>query len=471
MEIKRKSQRPLGILTLVMINVIAIDSLRNLPTNAENGLTLFFFYLIATLVFFIPCIFITAELATHYPKTGGVYIWVREAFGKRWGFMTIWLQWIYNIFWYPTILSFIATNIAFLFQPALANNKIFIILMIIALFIIATMVNCYGMKLSSVVSLISAIGGTLIPMIGITILGLCWIIFKHPLALTITPQHWLPTPAAIPNLAFFVVVVFSLMGIEMSAVHAESVKNPERNYPRALLYSALIIVTTLILSSLAIAIVVPHSQLNIISGLDQAFYIFLNAFHLNWLMPIAVLFIILGGFGCMTAWVIGPTKGILVAAEDGLVPAWLSQRNRYQAPINILLLQTILVILICILFIFSPSVATAYWILSDLTAQLALLFYILMFLAAMCLHTKLPDIPKAFRIPGKPWVAWGIAAVGMMTCMISIGIGFLPPDDIQIGNIYYYETTLILGMIIFTLLPFIIDYLMNRFANFQNKEK
>ena len=95
-----------------MINVIAIDSLRNLPANAEMGLTIAFFYVIIALLFLLPCILITAELATHWPKTGGAYVWVKEAFGPRWGFVSIWLQWIYNVFWYPTILSFIAVNIA-----------------------------------------------------------------------------------------------------------------------------------------------------------------------------------------------------------------------------------------------------------------------------------------------------------------------------------------------------------------------
>ena len=119
---------------------------------------------------------------------------------------------------------------------------------------------------------------------------------------------------------FLVVVFFSLMGMEMSAVHAEEVKNPQRDYPRALYYSSLIIVITSILASTAIAIVVPKNSLNIVSGLDQAFTFFFNAFHLKWLLPFVILIIILGGFGGMAAWVIGPPKGLAVAAQDGCAP-------------------------------------------------------------------------------------------------------------------------------------------------------
>ncbi len=113
--LNNSKKRVLSVFSLVMINVIAIDSLRNLPTNADNGLTILLFYLIAAAIFLVPSVLVTAELATHRPKTGGVYVWVREAFGPQWGFFTIWLQWIYNVFWYPTILSFIAVNIAYFF--------------------------------------------------------------------------------------------------------------------------------------------------------------------------------------------------------------------------------------------------------------------------------------------------------------------------------------------------------------------
>ena len=69
-----------------MINIVAIASLRDLPQMASYGLSLIFFYVLVALVFFIPVSLVAAELATAWPERGGVYVWVREAFGKRWGF-------------------------------------------------------------------------------------------------------------------------------------------------------------------------------------------------------------------------------------------------------------------------------------------------------------------------------------------------------------------------------------------------
>ena len=152
MELARKRNKPLSLLTLVMINVIAIDSLRNLPGNAQTGYHIIFYYAICALAFLLPCVLITAQLASHYPKRGGVYIWVREAFGVRAAFLTIWLQWIYNVVWYPTILSFLAVNLAYFINPDLVNQKIYIISMVIGLFAIATIISNTGMKTSGLVS-------------------------------------------------------------------------------------------------------------------------------------------------------------------------------------------------------------------------------------------------------------------------------------------------------------------------------
>src|SRR3990167_7672442 len=102
------THKRLSVFSLTMMNVIAVDSLRNLAVSAEYGAALISFYIIAAIFFYIPSVLIGAELATGWPQTGGAYIWIREAFGRRWGFLGMCLQWGYNVVWYPTILSFIA---------------------------------------------------------------------------------------------------------------------------------------------------------------------------------------------------------------------------------------------------------------------------------------------------------------------------------------------------------------------------
>lgn len=136
-------KKPLSIFSLVMINVIAIDSLRTLPMSAEYGLSLVFYYAVAALLFFIPVALVSAELATGWPETGGIYVWAREAFGKQFGFLTIWLQWFYNICWYPTIMSFVAATLAYCINPHLVDSKAYMLTVIFLVFWGSTLVNFF----------------------------------------------------------------------------------------------------------------------------------------------------------------------------------------------------------------------------------------------------------------------------------------------------------------------------------------
>ena len=447
--------RVLSVFSLVMINIIAIDSLRNLPINAEYGFAIVFFYLIASLFFLIPCALISAELATFWPKTGGAYIWVREAFGPQFGFLNVWLQWVYNIVWYPTILAFVAVNIAYLTHPALATNKPFMVTCIIGLFILATLFNSLGMRLSGLISMLGTIFGTMLPMILMIVLGAIWLCSRP----SMTPIHlstFFPNFHHLQNIAFLIVILFSLMGIEMSAVHAEEVKNPRRDYPRALLISSIFIMLSLTLSSLAIAVVVPKSQLTLLTGLNEAFGTFFVTYHMQWMLPVIEVFIILGAFACMAAWVIGPTKGLMTAALDGCAPRLFAKTNRFHAPIGVLMTQTVIVVLLSLAFILMPSVNGAYWFLSDLTAQFALLYYLTLFAAAIFLRYKFPKRDKAFVIPGGKAGIWLVGGIGFLTSFFGIVIGFIPPTDVNIGHVFYYEIALFAGLLLFCILPFII---------------
>lgn len=456
MGIQITSGKTLGVFTLVMINVIAIDNLRSLTAGAEFGLTLVFFYVLAALLFFIPTILVTAELATGWPNTGGVYIWVREAFGPHWGFLTIWLQWIYNVVWYPTIFAFIAGIFAYLIDPQLIQHKFFMLSVILSAFWLTTFINCLGLKVSGMVSVVGAIVGTIFPMVLIAIMGFMWIYLGKPSHIHFHPSEFFPSHIHLSELAFITNILFGLMGMEMSAVHAGDVYNPHRDYPRALIYSALIIFSTLVFSCLAIAIVIPVNELNLVSGLIDAFGIFFNAYHMSWFIPIIAVLIILGSLSGATAWILGPARGLLVASHETRLPSFFTRQNKNNMPIGILLVQGIIVTVLCSVFLIMPSVNSSYWVLSNLTAQLALLFYILMFATAIRLRHKQPHVKRAYRIPGGLMGTTLVCSIGIITCIFAIFIGFLPPSQVAVGNVSIYEAILIGGIILCCLPPFIL---------------
>lgn len=446
--------KPLTVFSLVMINVIAVDSLRSLTAGVEYGFALISFYLIAAVLFFIPTILVSAELATGWPNTGGVYVWVREAFGPRCGFLTIWLQWIYNVVWYPTIFAFIAGVLAYLIHPELANNKIYMLSVIISAIWIVTVINCLGLKVASWFSAVGAIIGTILPMLFIVALGLYWVYSGKPSQIHFSVKELFPNMANMSNLAFFTNILFGLMGMEMTAVHAGDVKNPQRDYPRALLISGIIILTTLITACLAIAVVIPVKELNLVSGLLDAFKIFFNAYHMNWFIPIIAILIILGSLGGAAAWIIGPARGLYVSTQDNDLPAFLQKVNSKNMPVGILITQGIIVTVLCSVFLIMPNVSSSYWVLSNLTAQLALVFYMFMFAAAIRLRYKHSEVKRAYKIPGGKCGIWLVGGIGILTCAATIVLGFMPPTQVAVGKIMIYEAILILGMIIFFVPPF-----------------
>jgi len=453
MQIASKG-KVLSVFTLVMINVIAIDNLRSLTAGAEYGFALVFFYILGAILFFIPTILVTAELATGWPKAGGVYVWVREAFGLRLGFLTIWLQWIYNVVWFPTIFTFMAGIVAYLIDPLLVENKVFMLSVILSAFWFATLLNCIGLKISTLISVIGAIIGTILPMLFIAGLGFVWIYLDKPSHIQFTVQDFFPNLSHVDNLAFLTNILFGLMGIEMAAVHASDVRNPSRDFPRALLYSSLIIMATLIFACLAITIVIPKEELSLVSGLMDAFTTFFHAYHMNWCIPLIAFLIIIGSMGGASTWILGPARGMLVASEDNYLPKIFIHRNKENMPIGMLLVQGMIVTILCLIFFIMPSVNSSYWVLSNLTAQLALLFYILLFAAAIRLRYTHPNKVRSFRIPGGKIGVWVVCGTGILTCIGAIILGFLPPSQVELGNIFKYEAILILGIIICCLPPF-----------------
>src|SRR5580704_6268656 len=124
------AHKKLSLFSLVLLIVAAIDSIRNLPASALFGSALIFFFIFSAIVFLIPTSLVAAELSATFPEKGGVYHWVRTAFGEKCAMFAIWLQWINTILWYPTILSFIAGTATYFINPDLAQNKIYLVSMI-----------------------------------------------------------------------------------------------------------------------------------------------------------------------------------------------------------------------------------------------------------------------------------------------------------------------------------------------------
>jgi amino acid transporter len=438
------------------MTVIAIDSLKNLPANAEYGNSLIFFYLLACITFFIPTGLIAAELASAWPETGGIYIWVREAFGKKIAFLTAWLQWLYMIIWYPTILSFLAVTLAYLIGPTLGSNNMYVLTVILIIFWLTTAILCMGIEVSSIIASLTAIFGVIIPMIFITILGTIWIVNGNPLQIHLTFKDFTINLFTENNLRLYITLLFSVMGMEMIAIHAGDANNPTKSYPRALILAGILILATVIPASLAIAIVVPPSKIQLTSGVIEGFVLFLSKLHLEALKIPVIIAIIIGCFGIFMTWLLAAARCLLVAAYDKSLPTFMAKTNKKNMPVNLLLIQGVIFSLLCYAFIALPSVNTAFWFLTVASAQLALIYYLFFFTAAIRLRYKKPEIIRPFRLGQGNITMWTICLIGSLSCLTAIAFGFLPPAEMTGARLFGYEFSLVLLIAISCATAFII---------------
>lgn len=441
---------------LAMINVAAITSLRNLSIMVEYGFSSIFYYVLAALFFFIPSALVCAELATGWPRSGGIYRWVTEAFGDHCGFFAIWISWMLSISWFPAVLTFTAAAMAYMFMPELIHHKGYMVCVMLGVFWLATAMNFFGMQLSGWISTIGVILGTIIPGFLIIALGTLWLYLDKPLKLHMSWQTLIPT-IDISNMVFFAGVLLAFAGMEISAYHAREAENPQKDYPRAILISSVIILLISIMGSLSIAFVVSHHEVSLFAGLMQAFGEFFGAFHLEWAVPILAGFAAIGSLAGINTWIVGPAKGILAASEKGFLPPILQKLNRHDMPIGTLIFQAIVGSLLTAVFFFMPDVNSAFWIITALTIQFAMIMYILVFAAAICLRYRQKDVYRAYRIPGKHNVGmWLVAGVGLLVCVFGFCICFMPPKQLNTGAIIFYESYLIGGLVLLSLPPFIL---------------
>ena len=445
---------PLNVFLLTSIIVGTILSIRNWPFLVEYGFSSVVYLLLAALIFFLPVSFVSAELASGWPQRGGIYVWVREALGEKFAFLAVWLLWIANVVWYPTILSFITATLLSAFAPHMTHNPYLNVALMLALFWGILIPNFAGIRYSGWFSAITLIAGTLIPGAAIIAFGGIWLASGNPSQIVFSLESLIPKETHLNELIFFVGVLLSFFGMEMNAVHAKDVANPKKNFPRAIFLSAVLITILFIFGTLSIGVAIPKEKINLVTAVMEAISHYLNAWNLGWLLPIFSLMIAFGACGGISIWLVGSSKTLLIASESGRLPPFMCRTNQHGVPTPILVLQGIIVSGLTFVFFAMPNTSSAFWVLNLLSSQLNLLMYAFMFIAAIALRYKHPDVHRFYTIPGGNWGMWTMSGLGLVVCLFCFSIGFIPPAQIHIGSLVFYESFLIFAILIFCAVPF-----------------
>ena len=462
MQSANKTKSGLSVMTLAIMNITAVVSLRGLATEAIYGLASAFYYLFAAIVFLIPTAMVAAELAAMFSaKQGGVFRWVGEAFGARTGFLAIWLQWIQSTIWYPTVLTFGAVSIAYIgvdpsTDAALASNRIFTLVVVLAIYWIATFISLRGIGWVGKVSKIGGIIGTIIPAALLIILAIVYLAMGGTNNLNMK-ESFFPDLTNFNNLVLASSIFLFYAGMEMMGIHVMEVDNPKRNYPRAIIIGSLVTVLIFILGTFSLGIIVPAKDISLTQTLLIGFDSYFKFVKLSWMGPIIAIALVFGVLAGVLTWVAGPSKGIFTVGRAGYLPPFFQKTNKQGVQRNILMVQGVIVTILGMLFVVMPSVQSFYQILSQLTVLLYLIMYMLMFASAIRLRYKLPQLERPFRLGAKGnGLMWLLGGMGFCGSLLAFVLSFIPPSQIAVGSNAVWYAVLIIGAIVFVVIPYII---------------
>ena len=305
-----------------------------------------------------------AKLVKRIPKTGGPYVYVNEGLGGFSGFVIAWTYWV------ACISAIAGISIAFVgylsfFMPSVSDSPINSLFASLILVWIIITLNIRSLENSSKFQLVTTIL-KLLPLIFLIFLGISNFNIENLPELNPTDLHPISLLATVTTL-----VMWSFIGIETATVPADNVINPKETIPRVLIASVLTILAIYILVSIAIAAIVPSSELiNSPAPFALAATKILGVTG-GTIMSIGALISTLGSLNANTL-----TAGnlSLAAARDGLLPGKFILLTKTGTPIFTYLLTGFFVSILLILN-YTKGIVNAFIFMAMLSTLSTLIAY------------------------------------------------------------------------------------------------
>ena len=426
----------------------SVGNLGSAPPLAVLGLASVFLYVLPALVFLVPISLVAAELASGWP--GGVYNWVEEGISAPMGLLAVWCQFAQTIFFYPALLAYVASTLAYVVDPGLAGNGVYNAVIIIVLYWGGVLLCSRGAAVVARLGSGGTLLGTLIPGALIVALGVAYLVQGHHPAAPMTARHLLPAWNGLASIVLIVNSFFTYAGVEVNAVHVNELRNPAREYPKSIFLAMALVLAVFIGPTLAISWVVPSAQISFTAGVMQAFNSLFTHFGVRFAVPLIAIALAVGALAGMISWLDGPSEGLLeIGREQGFLPPYFQKVNRQGIEVRILAAEGVVITLIAVLYAFIPSVSHAYWIFAVMATQVYMIMYVLMFVAAFRLRRSQPDHTYGYKAP-----ALGLLClVGGVSSVAALVIGFIVPSQFGHLNPLTYAVLILAGILAVGILP------------------
>ncbi|MBO3363376.1 glutamate:gamma-aminobutyrate antiporter [Clostridium perfringens] len=440
------------------------------PTFATSKLHLVFYLLLGGFLWFIPVALCAAEMATVDGwEKGGVFTWTGKNLGKKYGFANLFFEFFEITVGFVTMIYFILGALSYVFDwPALNSNPMIKFIGVLVIFWILALSQFGGTKYTAKIAKIGFIVGILLPAAILIILALVYIIQGNPIYIS-SKDTFVPDFTKVNTLVVFVSFILSYMGVEASATHANELDNPKKEYPLAMLLLVIVAIVVSTLGGLAIAAVIPQDQINLSAGVVQTFAVLLGHFTANntILVKIIALLLAFGVIAEVSSWVVGPTRGMIIAAEEGAIPKSWAKTNEHDVPVYLVIAQGIIVSIWDAVLTFGAGGSNLSFLAAmSLTVVIYLSGYILFFVGYIKAILG-EGLNGAYQMPGGKPVKIIVAIIGLATSIFAFFISFVPPTSIA-GNAvqsHEYMWMLIISYVISLILPFAIYDLCQKYMH------
>ena len=384
-------------LDMTLFTVCAILVIDTLAPSAAIGPSSISWWIITLILFFIPYGLITAELGSTYPEQGGLYVWVKRAFGEKWAARTTWLYWVNVALWMPSVYILFAGMFSQLFFPEMSLWAQIVIGILMTWITVG--IGTLSLDTSKWIPNI----GAYLKAIIILVIGVGAIIYvgKNGIANDLSFSNILPSWDA--GLAFLPVIVYNFMGFELMSGAGEEMENPGKDIPKAIITSGILIAFFYLFGTIGMLMALPLEDLGLVSGIIDTLRILFGETGIGGtlvtLLGIGALYTFLAN---MVTWTMGANRTAAEAAQEGELPAIFGKMHpKYQTPSGAFLLTGIISTVVLVIYGFMAGNAEElFWTLFAFSSIVFLLPYLAMFPAFLKLRKVDADIDRPYKVPG-----------------------------------------------------------------------
>lgn len=401
---KKKFKLVDAILATVCITLVA----ESVAPTAAIGNSQYFWWIFLILAFCLPYGLITAELGSTFDSEGGMYDWVKKAFGKKMAARVAWNYWINFPLWIASLAVAVTDVIAGIFDVNLSLYWLLILQLAYT-----ALVSFLGTQRIGESKFVVNVGTAfkIMFMVALGLLGIYVFIKTGKSANPIERVTDLLPSFDLAGLSFISVIIFNFLGFEVVATFTEDMENPKKEIPKALIIGGALMALFYILPATGVNIAMSTSDAEV-AGITDSFAILLTTLGVSDSIVRAIVIVVGLMFiytmvANIASWSFGVNSVAKYSADDGGLPKVFSKTNKagvpYMASVMNGLVAAIIVIVGLILGEVSESASNLFWTFFSLSLVTLLISYIPIFPAFLKLR-KTDKTKRAYKVPGNDLV-------------------------------------------------------------------